>query len=87
MKPQNPPPKAPDAPKSEEDLPLVTSFGLHRKSTRWTAVALQTQGMRVLKVRVLEADPDKSHVEFVLARVQHEWLHYGQSPFDPEVAA
>lgn len=77
---KNQPPQSPAA-KSEEDLPLITSFALHRKSARWTALALQSQGMRVLKVRVLEADVDRAHVDFVLERARHEFYRYGHDPF------
>jgi hypothetical protein len=84
---KNPPKQpAPDpaTPQTQADLPVVVSFGFHKKSGRWVATALQSQGMRILKAKVLEVDSDKAHVMFCLERTRHEYYSYGYDPFAEE---
>jgi hypothetical protein len=82
-KPEAPPPP----PVQQEDLPVLTSFTMFKKGAKWAAVAMESQGLKVLRTKVVEMDPNKEHVRWVLDRSQHEFFTYGNSPFAPEVEA
>jgi hypothetical protein len=70
--------------KEPEELPVVTSFGMHKKGAKWVAFAVETQGLKVLRSVVVQADASKDHIRNVMDRAIFELLQFGQSPFPVE---
>lgn len=69
-------------PEAPEELPVVVSFGMRKHADKHVAVAVRSQGLKVLQSLVLEADRNREHVLFVMQRKLFEHYTLGRNPFD-----